>query len=145
MANRVVHFEIPAKDLKRASKFYADAFGWDMQDQGGDYGGYIVAVSGPPIPTGMENIGINGGVYQVDEHDQENLNAFRCVIGVDDIDKAIEDVKKAGGKVNHITGPDGKDLGEKTEIPTIGMWAKCLDTEGNLFSVLEPDPNMPKT
>jgi len=33
MANRIVHFEIEAKDTKRASKFYHSAFGWKMDQQ----------------------------------------------------------------------------------------------------------------
>ena len=27
----IVHFEIPADDPKRASKFYSDVFGWQVQ------------------------------------------------------------------------------------------------------------------
>ena len=84
MANRVVHFEIEAKDIERASKFYADAFGWDMQKQGEDYGGYVVAVSGEP-----KDLGINGGLFKVDK---KELNAYSCVIGVDDMEKARDDV-----------------------------------------------------
>jgi predicted enzyme related to lactoylglutathione lyase len=38
--------------------------------------------------------------------------------------------------------PDGKDMGEKMEIPGIGTWAKCVDTEENLFSLLQPSPDM---
>src|SRR5581483_5375378 len=93
MPNRVVHFEIEAKDKARASKFYADAFGWDMQVQPEEYGGYIIAVTGDPKEPG----GINGGLFQV-EH--KELNAYSCTIAVDDIKKAIADVRAAGGKVN---------------------------------------------
>lgn len=140
MANRVVHFEIPAKDIKRASDFYSKAFGWSTEVQGEEYGGYVVVTSGPQIPKELNEVGINGGIYQTNEaDDNENVNAFRCVIGVDDINKAVEDVKAAGGKINHIVTPDGKDLGETSNIPGIGMWAKCQDTEGNHFSLLQPD------
>lgn len=142
MANRVVHFEIPTKDLQRASDFYAKAFDWEMQKQGEEYGGYVVAVSGPAMPdSDPKNMGINGGLYPEDP--KENVKAYRCVIGVDDIKKAVADVKAAGGKVNHIIDPQGKDLGETSEIPQIGIWAKCEDTEGNNFSLLQPYPNMP--
>ncbi len=143
MANRVVHFEIPTKDMQRASDFYAKAFGWEMQKQGEEYGGYIVAVTGPSMPdTDIKNLGINGGLYPQDA--DENIKAFRCVIGVDDIKKAVEDVRKAGGEILHIKDPQGKDLGEISEIPGIGVWAKCIDTEGNNFSLLQPDMNMMK-
>lgn len=139
MANRVVHFEISARDLKRATDFYSKAFGWEMQKQGEEYGGYVVASSGD-----AKELGINGGIYQENKKD---VNAYRCVIGVDDIDKAIADVKNAGGKVyDKNKTPDGKILGEKMDIPGVGMWAKCEDTEGNVFSILQPYPGewMPK-
>lgn len=139
MANRVVHFEIPATDQKRASDFYHKAFGWDMQPQGKEYGGYIVAQSGPPMPSADPKLqGINGGIYQIEKKD---VNAYRCVIGVENIKKAIEDVRSAGGIVEeHNMGPDGKDMGEIMDIPNVGKWAKCKDTEGNIFSIMEPAP-----
>ena len=134
MANRVVHFEIEAKDSKRASKFYAKAFGWDMQPQGKEMGNYIVAVTGPSMPDkNPKNLGINGGIYKAEKKKQ--VNAYRCVIGVDNIKKAMKDVKAAGGKV---TGDKPMD------IPTIGLFISCMDTEGNNFTLLQPSPLMPK-
>lgn len=126
MANRVVHFEVEAKDSKRASKFYTDVFGWKMLPQGEDYGNYVVAQSDDP----MSPMGINGGIFQVEE---KKLNAFRCIIGVDNINKAMEDVKKAGGKV----------VGEKADdIAGVGIFMRCEDTEGNVFALLQPSPDM---
>ncbi len=136
MANRVVHFEIEAEDKERASKFYADAFGWDMQKQPEEYGGYVIAVTGDTKEPG----GINGGLFQVGK---KGLNAYSCVISVDDVDKAIDDVKKAGGKVfDDNKTPDGKELGEKIDIPGVGIYVKCEDTEGNRFTLLQPSPDM---
>lgn len=136
MPNRVVHFEIAATNAKRASDFYSKAFGWNVEVQGEEYGGYVLVTSGPQIPTNIQDVGINGGIYEVKEKD---VNAFRCVIGVDDIDKAISDVKSAGGKVfDDNIGPDGKPCGEILDIPKIGRFAKCEDTEGNIFSLLQP-------
>lgn len=131
MANRVVHFEIPTTDIKRAKDFYTKAFGWEMQDQDAEYGGYVVAVTGPQgLPKDIKDMGINGGLYEIKEKD---VNAYRCVIGVDDINKAIADIKAAGGKV--LTDkPD--------DIPNVGIFAKCEDTEGNIFSLLQPSPSM---
>jgi hypothetical protein len=28
--SKVVHFEIPAEDMERASKFYENVFGWEI-------------------------------------------------------------------------------------------------------------------
>lgn len=139
MPNRVVHFEVPATNLKRALDFYTEAFGWKMQKQGEEYGGYVVAMTGPEgLPKKPDEIGINGGIYEVDKKD---VNAYRCVIGVDDIEKAVKEVKTAGGKVyDDNKTPDGKELGEIMDIPGVGKWAKCEDTEGNLFSILQPAP-----
>lgn len=129
MSNRVVHFEIEAKDIKRASNFYSKVFGWEMQPQGEEYGNYIVAQSGPAMPSSDPKLqGINGGLFEVDK---KKLNAFRCIIGVDDINKAIEDVKEAGGKI----------VGDKPDdIPNVGIFQRCEDTEGNIFALLQPAP-----
>src|SRR5579872_185016 len=136
MANRVVHFEIEAKDKERAKKFYSEAFGWKMDAQPEEYGGYVVVTTGDPKEPG----GINGGIYQ---EDKKKLNAFSCVVAIDDVDQAIVAVKKAGGKVfdDNVT-PDGKKLGEKMDIPGIGIYVKCEDTEGNKFTLLQPSPDM---
>src|SRR5258708_31010784 len=100
MANRIVHFEIEAKDSTRATKFYEQAFGWKMQVSGPEMGGYVMVTTGAP-----NDPGINGGIYQEEE---KVLNAYSCVVGVDDIDKAIADIKAAGGKVlDDNKTPDG--------------------------------------
>jgi predicted enzyme related to lactoylglutathione lyase len=127
MANRVVHFEIEAKDANRAKKFYSSAFGWEMEQMGGDYGNYIVVKTGDP----MEPMGINGGIYQAG--DKKEVNAYRCVVSVEDVQKAMSAVTAAGGKV----------LSEKPDdILNVGLYVKCEDTEGNLFTLLQPSPNM---
>jgi predicted enzyme related to lactoylglutathione lyase len=136
MANRVVHFEIEAQDRERAKKFYAEAFGWKMDQMSDDMGGYVTITTGDP----KEPNGINGGLFQVGK---KELNAFSCVVSVDDADKAIEDVKQAGGKV--LSGGkdnQGNELGEKVDIPGIGIYVKCEDTEGNRFTLLQPSPDM---
>lgn len=136
MPNRVVHFEIEAKDKERATKFYEQVFGWDMQKQPEEYGGYVVVITGDSKEPG----GINGGIYQ---EEKKLLNAYSCVISVENVDKAINDVKKAGGKVfDDNKTPDGKQLGEKMDIPGVGIYVKCEDTEGNRFTLLQPSPDM---
>ena len=129
MANRVVHFEIEAKDSKRAQKFYSEAFGWKMEPQGEEYGNYVVATTGPP----KEPMGINGGIFQTMNGGDKKLNAYRCIIGVDDIEKAIKDVKASGGKI----------IGEKPDdIKYVGLFIRCEDTEGNVFALLQPSLDM---
>jgi predicted enzyme related to lactoylglutathione lyase len=126
MANRVVHFEIEAADAQRARTFYAQAFGWQMQEMGADMGNYTVVTTGDPNEPG----GINGGIFSSPTGNGKELNAYSCVIAVDNIDQAMGDVKSAGGDV----------LGNKMDIPTIGTFVRCRDTEGNIFTMLQPLP-----
>ena len=127
MANRVVHFEIEAKDKERAKKFYSTVFGWKAEQMGADFGNYIVVTTGDPKEPG----GINGGIFETPA--KKALNAFRCVIGVENIQTAMANVKSAGGKL--LTDkPD--------DIPGVGIFANCEDPEGNRFSLLQPSPDM---
>lgn len=129
MPNRVVHFEIEAKDKARAKKFYKDVFQWEMQQMGKEFGDYVVVKTGENTGK-MEDMGINGGMYQA--QGKKEVNSFRCVIAVDDVKKSMKDVKNAGGKVLH--GPD--------DIPGVGLYSLCQDTEGNFFGILQPSPDM---
>ncbi len=130
MGNRVVHFEIEARDIERAKKFYTDAFGWKMEQMDAKYGNYVVVTTGDPKEPG----GINGGLYTLSGK-KKQVNAYRCVIAVDDIEKAKEDVKKAGGKI--LTKNEKAD-----NIPGVGLFLSCEDSEGNMFSLLQPSGDM---
>ncbi|MDQ3810905.1 MAG: VOC family protein [Chloroflexota bacterium] len=125
MPNRVVHFEIEATDRERAKNFYSQAFGWQMQQMGEDMGSYVVVVTGDPNEPG----GINGGIF-VPPSPTKELNAYSCVVAVDNIDEAMSKVTAAGGQL----------IGGKMDIPTIGTFVRCRDTEGNIFSMLQPLP-----
>jgi predicted enzyme related to lactoylglutathione lyase len=126
MPNRVVHFEVEASDPERAKAFYSRAFGWQMQQMGEDMGNYVVVVTGDPKEPG----GINGGIYKNMSGSNKELNAYSCVIGVDNIDQSMEEIKAAGGQL----------LGDKMDIPNVGTFIRCKDTEGNFFSILQPTP-----
>jgi uncharacterized protein len=124
MPNRVVHFEVEANDPERAKAFYSQAFGWQMQQMGEDMGNYVVVITGDPKEPG----GINGGIYKGQA--AKELNAYSCVIAVDNIDQAMDKVRSAGGQLH----------GDKMDIPGIGTFIRCQDTEGNFFSILQPTP-----
>jgi predicted enzyme related to lactoylglutathione lyase len=126
MPNRVVHFEIEATDRERAKTFYAQAFGWEMQQMGAEMSDYVVVETGDPKEPG----GINGGIFVSPAGAAKELNAYSCVIGVDNIDQAMTNVKGAGGQV----------LDDKMDIPGIGTFARCKDTEGNIFTMLQALP-----
>lgn len=124
--NPVVHFEMPYEDAGRVSKFYEQAFGWGMNNAGADMGNYIVAYTAETDENHMvKNPGaINGGFYQK----SASSNPYPSfVISVDDINKAMEDIEKAGGKI----------VSQPQEIPGVGLWAVFLDSEGNKVSILQ--------
>ena len=125
MPSRVVHFEVEASDPERAKSFYSRAFGWEMQQMGEEMGNYVVVITGDPKEPG----GINGGIYKSMSGSKE-LNGYSCVIGVENIDQAMDKIRSAGGQL----------LGEKMDIPTVGTFIRCKDTEGNFFSILQPLP-----
>jgi uncharacterized protein len=124
--NPVVHFEMPYVDGKRVSKFYNSVFGWGMNDTGESMGHYVVAHTAETDKNQMVKTPgtINGGFYKK----SKSTNPYPSfVISIDDIEKAMSMVKKAGGKI----------LGKPQEIPGVGMWVVFKDTEGNIVSMLK--------
>jgi uncharacterized protein len=125
--NPVVHFEMPARDMKRSLDFYSKVFGWESKQYGEEMGNYAVVTTtemgkdGWPVRKGT----INGGFFpRVEEMDKPSV-----VIAVEDIKVHMKKVIKAGGKV----------LGEPNNIPGIGLYVSFIDTEGNKVSMIQPD------
>ena len=99
--NRIVHFEIHAKDLDAAQRFYSEVFGWTIKDMGVGMGNYRLVTTGTDTPDAKWP-GINGGmVSRVGDLPKSGqpVNAFVCTVSVPDIDAYIEKVKKAGGTI----------------------------------------------
>jgi uncharacterized protein len=103
-------------------------------------GNYVVAQTTDTDEQGMVTTPgtINGGFYA--KTDSPDSHAPSVVISVDDINAAIEEVKKAGGKILGGMTPDGGHTMEPTEIPGVGLWISIEDTEGNRVSMLQPNP-----
>jgi len=135
----VVHFEMGYNDRERMKKFYETAFGWKMQQFGEDMGNYVVAQTTETDEQGMVKTpgNINGGFYK---KEGPSSQAPSVVISVDDINAAVEEVKKAGGKILGGMQPDGTKTMAPTEIPGVGLWISFEDTEGNRVSLLQPNP-----
>jgi predicted enzyme related to lactoylglutathione lyase len=107
----IVHFEIPADDLKRAKNFYTQLFGWKMEDVPGmDY-------------TMVDTYGLGGGMMKRMHPDQQITN----YIGVPSVDEYSAKVEKLGGKI----------MVPKKAIPGMGYFAICTDTENNAFGIFE--------
>ena len=124
--NPVVHFEIPADDVERAKKFYADNFGWGMDVMGSEYGNYIICRTAEvdektrmPKKSGR----INGGLMK-----RSAVKSPVIVIAVDNTDATVEKITKSGGKL----------VGEILDMPNVGRYAYVEDSEGNIIGVIKP-------
>jgi len=127
MDHTIVHFEIPAKDVEKLKKFYADLFGWKIvKAEGPEPMEYWLIETVPVDEKTMMPVrpGVNGGMYKKDRADQKQVNYF----SVESVDKSIEKIKKTGGKI----------VQPKQEVMGIGYVAIAQDPEGNLFALLEP-------
>lgn len=128
--NPVVHFEMPYQDAGRVADFYQKAFGWNMVNLGEQMGGYVTAGTAETDENRMVKTPgtINGGFYPLKDSPEKKEPSV--VISVDNLTKAIEDVKAAGGTI----------VREPEEIPGIGIWASFTDSEGNRVSILQANP-----
>jgi len=121
--SKVIHFEICVDDPKRAISFYEKAFGWKIQkfdDPTMDY--WLIEAGEKEEPV------INGALLPR----RPKMPPTTNTISVKDIDAALKLIKKNGGK----------QFDEKMEIPNVGTFAYCTDSEGNLIGVLQPKGGM---
>lgn len=128
--NRVVHFEIHAKDQDKMQKFYQDVFGWDIQDLGPQMGNYRIINTGKDEP-GSRYPGINGGMnprHGDSPRPGDAVNAFVCTISVANINETLDKIKKAGGT----------EALPLMDVPGVGQLAYSKDPDGNIFGVLQP-------
>lgn len=126
----VIHFEMPYSDSERVSKFYRDAFGWDMNNLGSEMMDYVIATTTDIDENNMITVPgtINGGFFPASSGQPAQPSV---VISVDDIDASMEDIRMYGGQI----------LGEPVDIPGIGRYVHFTDTEGNRASILQPITN----
>lgn len=118
---KVIHFEIPAANTKRAVAFYEKAFGWKFSKYGGEGMDYWLATTGED-----KEPGINGAISIKSETHPTTINT----ISVPSFEDAAKKIKAAGGEI----------LGPKMTVPSVGYMAYCKDTEGNLFGIMQMDP-----
>ena len=123
---RVVHFEIHAADPERAVNFYQKLFGWTFQKWEGPME-YWLVTTGPD-----DQPGINGGLMpRQGEIDGQAVIAYVCTVDVENLDASVQTAIDNGGQ---IALP-------KMPIPGMGWLAYCKDTEGNIFGMMQGDPN----
>jgi predicted enzyme related to lactoylglutathione lyase len=122
---RVIHFEIHAGDPDRAVKFYESLFGWTFQKWEGPMD-YWLVTTGPDSQPG-----INGGLLRRQgEIDGQAVIAYVCTIDVENIDASIAKAQSLGSQV----------VVPKMPIPGMGWLVYFKDTEGNIFGMMQADP-----
>ena len=116
MAGRLVHFELPAEDDRRATRFWSELFGWEWNTAempGLAY--HMTQAGGEPA----------GAVYASEEQAGQGPIVY---FDTDDIDGSVRRVRELGGEAD-----------EKQPIPSVGWFARCRDSEGNRFSLFQGD------
>lgn len=124
---RLVHFEIHADDLDRASAFYSDLFGWTFTKWAGPMD-YRLITTGPDSEPG-----INGGMVKrmgPPPADGAAVNACVCTISVPDLDVRLAKAVSLGGTVAL----------PKMPIPGVGWLAYFKDLDGNILGIMQADP-----
>ncbi len=119
--NPVVHFEIPADDMKRAERFYSKVFGWDINTSYDIYF-WVHTTDFDEKNMSTKPGEINGAIQKKDA----DITSTRIGINVADIDDVLKRVLAEGGKVA-IT---------KTKLPK-SYYSVILDTEDNEVLLIE--------
>ena len=117
---RVVHFEIYADEVERATKFYAEVFGWQIHKWDGP-DDYWLAITG-----GGGEAGIDGAISGRPQPGAIGMN----FIDVESVDDYIAKIQANGGTL----------VRPKIHIPEVGYTAVCNDTEGNPVGLFQIDP-----
>ncbi len=125
MPNRPVHFEIHAGDPERAVAFYTAVFGWTFTKWEGPMPYWL-------IDTGTGD-GINGGLMPrqgAAPAEGQAVNAYVVTMDVANVDAAVA----------AVTGNGGAIALPKMPVPGIGWLAYGKDPEGNIFGMMQHDP-----
>jgi len=117
MKGKLVHVELPADDTQRAMKFWGELAGWKFQSYEG------------PVEYNMFEGEPGGAIYP----SQEGEKGIKVYFETDEIDGTLDQIRELGGKVKE----------EKHPVPSMGWYAPCEDTEGNVFSVWQSDESAP--
>lgn len=113
---KIIHVELSADDVARATAFYSKAFGWGCTSSP-FVDGYEIADTG-------EGAGIDAAIMKREYQSQPAI----AWIEVEDIDVAIAGVRRAGGLI----------ASDKNTVPGEGHMIYVRDTEGNLLGLKQP-------
>lgn len=113
----VAHFDLPADDVERAIAFYEAVFDWQISKWAGPMDYWLVSTGQAPEP------GMDGGLSA-----RQEGGCVSNTVLVPDADEYRAKVEAAGGQI----------MMGKHEIPGVGWFVMCEDTEGNGFGLLQP-------
>jgi predicted enzyme related to lactoylglutathione lyase len=113
--NAINWFEIPAKDIARAKKFYEQIFEIKMEEM------EMPGMKYATFPFAPMNGKVSGGLAQSPMHTPGITGSIIYLNANPDLQNVLDRIEKAGGK---ITKP-------KTSIGQNGFMAFFSDTEGN--------------
>jgi predicted enzyme related to lactoylglutathione lyase len=116
--NPIVHLELSTHDRVALGNFYAELFGWKVQQD--DQLNYT---------TFEAQEGFGGGFNPINETNPAGTTV--AYIGVEDIETTLARIEERGGKT----------LVPKTEIPGFGWFALFADLSGNtvgLYTAMQP-------
>ncbi len=122
-AHPIVHIEIPASDLEKGSRFYADVFDWKIDN------------SWPTYPQFSAEGGPGGGFVGTGAQDGDL--PFRYATGQPLLFLATDDIE---GTLARIEEHGGKTVMPRREIPGVGYWAVFDDPAGNRLAIFTPAP-----
>ncbi|WP_236794589.1 VOC family protein [Amycolatopsis sp. GM8] len=111
--------DLATSDVEGASRFYAELFGWEVIDQGEQYGGYRMAQLRGKAVAGIAPLPRPG-----------MPPAWNNYVSVTDADVTTKAVTAAGGQV----------LMEPMEVPGTGRTAMYADPGGAAFGVWQAGP-----
>lgn len=119
---KISWFEILADDNVRAKNFYEQIFGWKINKTDDKYDYWMIQQD--------SDDDIGGGIMNRQMIDsREKITSYVDSLAVDSVDKYTETIKAHGGKL----------LTKKHAIPGYGWHAYFLDTEGNVFGIMDND------
>jgi predicted enzyme related to lactoylglutathione lyase len=126
MAAPVTHFEINARDSKRANQFYSSLFGWSIETTGDPTTGMIYGM----VNTGVK-MGINGGIGQTQAGGPPSVTFY---VQVEDVQSHLERAVALGGRV----------IVPLTDVPGMVTFGQFADPEGNIVGIIKGPQTPPK-
>jgi uncharacterized protein len=110
--------ELLTTDTDKAGDFYANLFGWNKEQFGGDYTIFKNGDRGA------------GGMFKISPEMGPMPPNWTVYFAVDDCDAMAQKTAELGGSV--LKAPE--------DIPTIGRYAVLQDPQSAVFAIIKPEP-----